>query len=178
MKSDVVVIRQRATDLTMRLCYLIGNQAAEPQAQTVLPKPGNTRQYGLFILAAAFAVVGQWRLILDVLLLLSPSALSTVAAVACLAVALWPYMVAITSRWAAKTRVMACQLWEVVCALVSAILRLPDCARDIRLALYELEDVCHTLKCIQAKVNFLPGQPRDRNGRLIKPPPINKGRTL
>ncbi len=59
------------------------------------------------------------------------------------------------------------QVWSVVDSLILAIFKLPECSRDIKLAVQEIREVCNTLKSIKAKIAFLPGD--------FRPPPEVNG---
>ena len=49
------------------------------------------------------------------------------------------------------------QLACLVMSVISAILQLPECSKNIKLALGSLQEVDYTLKNIHAKIRFLPG---------------------
>ena len=53
---------------------------------------------------------------------------------------------------------------------MAAVLKLPDCARDIHVVLHEMREVNFELKVIRSKIRFLPGQPRDAAGRTVAEP--------
>jgi hypothetical protein len=136
------------------------------------PKRSRQRQYGLLMVAVLFAAAGHWEWIVSILMSLSIQLMCTWAAVACVAAALWPDIKTALRCYSTTLRLVTNQIHAVVHGLITAVLRLPECARDIHLVLHEIRDVCHTLKCIRAKVAFLPGQPKDSNGLLIEPPVI------
>lgn len=115
------------------------------------------RQWGLLTLAAVIFVAGHWQRITGLLLSVSGSSLSSAAAAACVAAALWP---AASLQWRETTSSainLGWQMWSVVDSLILAIFKLPECSRDIKLAVQEIREVCHTLKAIKAKIAFLPG---------------------
>ena len=62
-------------------------------------------------------------------------------------------------RWRRRRkqlRYICRQGWDLVESLVHAILKLPECARDIRLALNEIREVVNQLRVINSKIRFLP----------------------
>lgn len=122
------------------------------------------------MLAIAIFMAGHWQHFLNLLLYISPASMSSAAAAACVAAALWPAVAAKQRECKLSVSSMGQQVWAVVEGLILAIFKLPECARDINLAVQEIRDVSHTLKCIRAKIAFLPGTPKDENGVTIEPP--------
>ena len=116
-------------------------------------------------------MIGHFELVLRAMISMSLPTLSTVAAVLFLVVALWSEA-AERIRHRSQQLHWACQqAWELAERLIYAILKLPDCARDIHLALQEIREVNFELKVIRSKIRFLPGQPKDANGDVIEPIP-------
>ena len=129
------------------------------------------RRNALLTLAAAILLFGHFEVVLRAALSVSLPTLSTIAAVALLVTALGSEAVE-RGRYRSKQLRWACQQgWELAERLIYAILKLPDCARDINLALQEIREVNFELKVIRSKIRFLPGQPKDANGDVIEPIP-------
>jgi hypothetical protein len=129
------------------------------------------RRNGLLILAATIFMIGHFELILRAMLSVSLPTLSTAAAVLFLVVALWSEAAERIRHRSQQLRWACQQTWELAERLIYAILKLPDCARDIHLALQEIREVNFELKVIRSKIRFLPGQPKDANGDVIEPIP-------
>ena len=118
------------------------------------------RQWSLLTVALAVFVAGHWYGLVSLLMSVSGSSLSTVAAAGCVAAALWPVFIARCKQSTATAVGVGWKVWNIVDRLVLAIFKLPECSRDIRLAVQEIRNVGHTLKSIKAKIAFLPGDYR------------------
>ena len=132
----------------------------------------------MLLLAAVIFVAGHGQAFLLALASLSPATLSTVAATALVAAALWSEAAERVRRRSKQALWAARQAWDVVEALVAAVLKLPDCARDINVVLHEMREVNFELKVIRSKIRFLPGQPKDSYGRMVSEPVRPAGHPL
>ena len=124
----------------------------------------------MLLLAALIFVAGHGQAFLFWACSLSPPTLSTIAAVAVIVAALWSEAAERLRRRSKQALWAMQQAWDLAEALVNAILKLPDCARDIHVVLHEMREVNFELKVIRSKIKFLPGQPKDAMGRMVAEP--------
>ncbi|BDA44265.1 hypothetical protein COCOBI_05-4490 [Coccomyxa sp. Obi] len=113
------------------------------------------KQWTLIALGITILVAGHWQHMVTLVLSMSMSFWSSAAAAVCAVAAFWPSAI---EQWRQSTAAVTSMVWQAWDVMGSLVAKIPECARDLKLTLHEIEEVNYTLKCLHAKFGFLPGE--------------------
>ncbi len=124
------------------------------------------KRWKAIALGITIFMAGHWQHVVTLVLSMSISFWTSAAAAVCVVSAFWPSAIELSRQSTAAVISMVWQAWDLMGSLIRII---QECARDLKLTLQEIEEVNHTLKCLNAKFGFLPGEFRPpENAEALK----------